>query len=209
LASPSTRLRRLLRTELAVGQKLDEPILDIDGRVLFPTGRELTQADLDNVNRRGGYVREAVAPDEPTESSEAEQQPADGNLKQDKELKKKASTIMTELSKQHVKGDTKGHERRKHARKNWQTVIKLILNEDTTSLTSQGREIEVTTQDISVGGFGFLYSRYLYPDTEVIAKFDCLPGKPMLRGVICDCHLIGGMQHRVGVRFTKVLRKDK
>ena len=203
VTTSSIRLRRLLRDEVAVGQTIQSPVMDIDGRTLFPAGRKLSETDIQNIAKRGGYVEDASSVDkEPTEQV-AEQPSAD-----EPSLKEDAQQIMQDLSMQHGSSKGKGSERREHVRRNWQTVINIIVEQQGCSLVSEGAQMQVVTQDISSGGFGFVTNRYMYAGTRVLATFDALPNKPTLRGVICDCHLIGGMQHRVGIRFTDIVKRS-
>jgi hypothetical protein len=62
------------------------------------------------------------------------------------------------------------------------------------------REVEVTTLDISRGGFSFMYPHFLHTDTTVSTRFDTLPDRPILTGTIKSCVYVAG-QHRVGVEF--------
>jgi len=64
----------------------------------------------------------------------------------------------------------------------------------------------VVTQDISRGGFSFLYSQYLPEGALIMATFDMLPGTPVIQGVVRSCQFLEGMKHRVGVAFESVRR---
>ncbi len=201
------QLRRLLRNEIALEVAFDEPIYDIDGRVLLPAGKKLTEQDVQMLQRRGGYLRQEspASPDDvPAANEPAPRLRLAGAAATDEPPTAAPEQVMAELSRQHHGGSTKGHEKRKHQRKQWHTVIRLVLEDP--KLVGNRRAIEVTTQDISVGGFAFIHSQYLYPGTIVRACFNNLPNQPWLKGIIRDCRLLGGIQHRIGVQFTEIVK---
>ena len=63
------------------------------------------------------------------------------------------------------------------------------------------REVQVKTLDISRGGFSFLHPHFLHADTLVSTRFDSLPDRPILTGIVKSCVYIGDGLHRVGVEF--------
>ena len=91
--------------------------------------------------------------------------------------------------------------RRQCERKPWTTNLTVWLEEMSEQQTAR-RELEVTTHDISRGGVCFVHGQYLEPGTLVRLRFDSLPDRPIVTGVVATCIYVGGKQHRVGVRFT-------
>ena len=57
--------------------------------------------------------------------------------------------------------------------------------------------------DISRRGFAFYYRQYVPLDTRVRAQFDSLPNCPRVAGVVRNCRLTRGTQHRIGVQFVQ------
>ncbi len=90
---------------------------------------------------------------------------------------------------------------RRHRRKVWKTKISVII-ENQSEKSVHRRRIAALTQDISIGGFSFLYRQYIPPGSIIHAHFDMLPMKPTLTGVVRSCVLLHGMEHRVGIQFT-------
>jgi len=70
------------------------------------------------------------------------------------------------------------------------------------SPTAPVRPANVATNNISEGGFGFIYDAHLRPGSIVRACFESLPGKPCIKGVVRCSVRICGTQHRIGVEFT-------
>ncbi|MCA9255494.1 MAG: PilZ domain-containing protein [Phycisphaerales bacterium] len=66
------------------------------------------------------------------------------------------------------------------------------------------REIDVTTHDLSIGGFSFIFNQYVHNGTVVIACIKALPQKPLVLCVVRNCVHVKGAMHRVGVNFEKV-----
>ena len=91
-------------------------------------------------------------------------------------------------------------EDRRYERKSWAVVLTLQIQEGSGTYSTQ-REVEVTTHDISVSGFAFVYRQFLHKGTYVAARFDMLPNRPTLTGVVRNCTLLEGAQHRIGVEF--------
>lgn len=71
------------------------------------------------------------------------------------------------------------------------------------SPTAPARPANVATNNISEGGFGFIYDGPLRAGARIRACFDSLPGKPCIMGVVRSSVRICGTQHRVGVEFVK------
>ncbi len=83
-------------------------------------------------------------------------------------------------------------------RRPWVTSLVLVLEDP----DGKPRTVEVTTHDISVGGFSFVYRQFLHAGTKIRAHFSILPGRPFLDGIVRNCMYVGGMHHRVGVQFN-------
>ena len=92
---------------------------------------------------------------------------------------------------------------RKHERKSWNAVITLVIEEMVEKELARHREIEVTTLDISAGGYAFMFKEFVNPGTVVRARFEGLPNKPILVGVVRNCVDVDATQHRVGVQFMQ------
>jgi len=96
---------------------------------------------------------------------------------------------------------------RAHERRKW-TVPLTVELEEVGQYGPASRTIEVSTVDVSRGGFAFVFRQYVFPGTVVRVQFDSLPKRPRLAGSVKSCNLIGGTQHRVGVQFDQAKRPD-
>ena len=65
------------------------------------------------------------------------------------------------------------------------------------------RDIEVTTRDLSTGGFSFVHNQFVHEGTIVITRIKGLPHQPTIMCVVRHCEHISGAKHRVGVRFER------
>jgi hypothetical protein len=63
------------------------------------------------------------------------------------------------------------------------------------------RTIRVATNNVSAGGFAFIFDANVEPGATVRAQFDSLPGKPCITGTVRSCVHLCGTQHRIGVEF--------
>ncbi len=97
--------------------------------------------------------------------------------------------------------DAGGSDNRRHERYAWTVPLSLTI-EETGDSGVDSREVVVTTHDISLGGFAFIARSYVHPGSVISARFDTLPGKPRLVGVVRNCIHLSGALHRVGVQFT-------
>ncbi|MEK6798173.1 MAG: PilZ domain-containing protein [Planctomycetota bacterium] len=95
---------------------------------------------------------------------------------------------------------------RRHERKPWTTTLTVWVK-DRSGAWNMPRKLTVATHDISPGGFSFFYQQFLHVNTLVSARFDGLPSKPVLLGVVANCTYLDG-QYRVGVRFVDVMSCD-
>jgi len=116
-----------------------------------------------------------------------------------------AKKIMAQLKKQHQMPES--GDGREHSRRPWNVVLKLEFELVQDDATLQ-QKAEVTTHDISQGGFSFIYNKDLPIGTRVKTCFDMLPNKPIVYGEIRGARHLYGMQYRVGVAFVDVSRKQ-
>jgi hypothetical protein len=63
------------------------------------------------------------------------------------------------------------------------------------------RTIRVATNNVSNGGYAFIFDAFVEPGSTVRAQFDSLPGKPCITGTVRSCVHLCGTQHRIGVEF--------
>ena len=177
--------------ELLLGQPLPGHVCDKNGRVLIRSGQVLTQEHLQFLGTKlitGVYGSEGwgVAED-PWGASPAT-----------------PASVMDELFRRHGGTETTANQRA-HERQQW-TVPLTVQLEERGQYGPTCRTIEVSTVDISRGGFAFVFRQYISPGTIVRVQFDSLRNRPRLEGKVRGCILIGGNQHRVGVKFTEAKR---
>lgn len=86
---------------------------------------------------------------------------------------------------------------RRAERHPWVTSLTVMLEET----PGKWRTVEVTSHDISTGGFSFVYRQFTHVGTNVRVNINCLPGRPILDGAVRSCVYIGGHHHRIGVQF--------
>ena len=63
------------------------------------------------------------------------------------------------------------------------------------------RTIRAATNNVSSGGYAFIFDSFVEPGSTVRAQFETLPGKPCITGVVRSCVHLCGTQHRIGVEF--------
>ncbi|MCC6580979.1 MAG: hypothetical protein IT440_11110 [Phycisphaeraceae bacterium] len=220
-------LKHLLRHELVLGQPLPGNVYDDAGRLLVPAGRVLKQGDLDLLSMAMLHVgpdwagpapqgvTESAAISPPTDlasrsaaSVSNKQAAANAAPPAVPKTTAKPRDVVGELSRQHRnENGTPDKNKRAHARHGWQVVLTLTI-EELSNGEHRRRQIEATTFDIAVAGFGFIFNQFIHPGTIVYARFDSLPNKPWLRGVVRNCFKLGGFQHRVGVQFLEVCNEQ-
>ena len=110
-----------------------------------------------------------------------------------------ATDVVDALLKQKARGES-GLAARRHVRKRWTVEIQVRI-EETVELHKTSRELRVTTQDLSRGGFSFLCRHFVYPGSQVWARITSLPGNPVLMGTVANCSYAGAGKHRVGVKL--------
>lgn len=110
-----------------------------------------------------------------------------------------AAAVVDALSRQQ-EAKEKGKESRRHARRRWVMPLDVII-EERTATGSHPRGIQVTTQDLSPGGFSFVSRHMIHPGTQLRVRFDLLPNRPTLRCVVRHCAHAVGAEHLIGVAF--------
>jgi len=90
---------------------------------------------------------------------------------------------------------------RRHQRQVWRARLSLTMLAGG-ALELQGRPVKVSTCDLSAQGFSFLYDAFVYPGTIVYTRFESLPGRPLMKGIVRHCTHVEGRRHRVGVEFV-------
>ncbi len=105
------------------------------------------------------------------------------------------------LFQRHGREDPVRNQRR-HPRMPWVASLTISVR-DRRDTWDTPRELKVTTQDISRGGFSFIFDQFLHKDTVICTQFDPLPGRPLLTGMVTSCFHLGGRQHRIGVQFVE------
>ena len=92
-----------------------------------------------------------------------------------------------------------GHRNKRTAeRQPWVTQLNLLIADP----LGKARALNVSSHDISTGGFSFIYKQFVHINTKVRVQFESLAGRPTLNGVVRSCIHVGGMHHRVGVQFA-------
>jgi len=95
---------------------------------------------------------------------------------------------------------------RKHERRSWCVVMTVEVDRQSHNGTFR-KSAQITTHDISRGGFSFIYHETIPENSKITGQLDMLPNKPVIHGVIRSCfHLIGN-QYKIGVQFADVARK--
>lgn len=176
--APESQLRPIARSELSLGQPLPGHLRDAQGKILIEAGETLTP----NKWKLLGIGEDTVfyvGDDCPAGYSPA----ADGSVAE-------ADTATAES------------EGRKHKRHNWKVNLRLELVEPGRGST-RNRTIDVTSQDISLGGFSFAAPMFVHVGTVVYTRLNSLEGQPVVKAVVRNCVHIEGRLHRVGVEFVK------
>jgi len=187
--SRAEELRRLEPSELVVGQVLRGHVRDAAGRILIPKGQVMSHEHLQHLAERGSQalyvasdwevkepaVPHAVQPVAPAELLEA--------------LKRKHGIRARE---------THGRRQRRYP---WRCQLRVSIQECSDGVV-QRRELMVETCDLSGGGFAFISKHFVHIGTVVYPRFECLPGRPVLKGIVRYCHHLEARCHRVGVEFV-------
>lgn len=96
---------------------------------------------------------------------------------------------------------------REHERRPWCVVMTIEINRQSNTGIFK-KSAQITTHDISRGGFSFIYHETIPEKSQITARFDMLPNKPIIHGTIRSCFHLLGNQYRVGVQFNDVARKQ-
>lgn len=110
--------------------------------------------------------------------------------------------IVIALLERETQGARSRHPRR-HERKRWNVELSIRI-EDTVGTAKAKRSVQVTTQDLSRGGYSFLCRHFVHPGTRVHARVTALPGEPVLTGIVANCVYARDGLHRVGVKLLSV-----
>ncbi len=175
----------IFQSSLSLGKVLPGNLYDEKAKLLIPKGTRLVQANLDCLNSAELHV--------------GEDWPREG----DSSHNANAHEILSQLAQAYKQPAKKSVNQRQHTRHQWKVVLTVELHETNGGNTSR-QELEVTTQDIAVGGFSFIYKRYINPGSLSYARFETLPNKPCLKAEVKNCVNLGGFQHRIGMQFLKV-----
>ena len=176
-------LREIKPGELVAGERLEDDLCDYTGRPLLHAGHRMTVEDLRRLPRRV-YVA-GRANDPPCET---------------------AAEIVGQVFSRLGQNQTATNQRRRERRR-WVVPLTIEIEQRGASdlIRSQAK---VTTQDISQGGFSFAHRQFVAIGSIVRVRFDILPTKPLLHGVVRNCVLVEGMRHRIGVEFVNEGEED-
>lgn len=182
-------LRRLEPGELWPGRFLPGHVRDGAGRILIRGGQVLTGEHLRHLTERGSAAVYG-GPEWDSERSKAEAD--DPGLS--------PTELLQALKRRHgVRGGQKPG--RRHTRYTWRCRMKLTIQECSDGLV-QRRQVTVETCDVSGSGFAFISQQFVHVGTIVFPRFECLPNRPVLKGVVRYCHHLEARRHRVGVEFV-------
>ena len=178
-------LRRIEPHELVAGRPLPGDLRDAQGNIILPAGRILQPPHLQDLE--GPVITDLYAgPDWDGDTGRTCDSPA---------------AVVDEIF--HRFGEkTPTTNQRAQQRHAWSVPLTVVIEEGGKHGTIR-REIEVTTADISRRGFAFYYRQYISLNTRVRAQFDSLPNRPRVAGVVRNCRLTRGTQHRIGVQFVQ------
>jgi hypothetical protein len=185
----TVELRRLDRSGLQLGQPLPGAVRDHRGRIILPAGHVLSATDLADLSTRAPLGIYA--------GPEWTRPPLANTLM--------SGEIVDALRRQQIADNKRV---RQHQRHNWVTQLTVEL-EEKSELSVRRREVRVMTCDVSAGGFSFIYRRYVHLGTCVRVRFDSLPSRPRMIGVVRNCRHMNGTTHRVGVEFVDALRHKR
>lgn len=193
--APVGALRRLQHGELVLGSPLPGHVRDDSGRVLIRKGQRLTDLHLQLLQERqahGVYADETWAPPSTIEDLDIPMASPD--------------ELVHALQRRSGARKFAGRYRRHH-RHAWQARMRLTLEQRSKGLVFR-REMSVTTRDISASGFSFLCRQYVHLDTLVYARFEALPGRPLMKAVVRNCEYVSPQMHRVGAEFIDLQPSD-
>lgn len=175
-------MRSLTTNTLSIGKPLKSHLRDRDGKVMVQAGTVLDRATV------------AVLPHTVfIDNGEGEIQTPSGAEGQ--------GFLRSDRNRQ-------APNERRYERQPWTATITVTIDRQTLRGATQ-HALRVVAQDISRGGFSFIYRQFISPGSKVSIKLDMLPGEPVINGTVKSCVLIGGMEHRVGVAFDPVSKAEK
>lgn len=183
-------LRRIDIGQLSCGTKLLGHLCGREGRILIRAGQVLSDDHFALLSRRGSSAV-YVGDDWPWDPGDLPNEFAD------------PAEIMEALHRRRMARP--GAQARRCLRHVWTVTLKLTIEEHSSEGYRQ-REIQVTTTDLSMSGFAFVYHQYVHPGTALQVCFHSLPDWPTVTAVVRNCVHIAAREHRVGVEFTKVAR---
>jgi hypothetical protein len=184
-------LRRLHPEELELGAVLRGHIRDGSGRILLRKGQRLTVERMNLLLARRAGIAVYVSDD--WHAATPKQQQADNRAVSPQEL--------TEALKRRTRWGRGRMTGRRHERYDLRMRLTLTIQEPSLG-GGYRREIVVNTCNVSAGGFAFIAQRFVCPGTVVYACFEALPNRPTIKGVVRNCLLIRGTEHRVGAEFV-------
>ncbi len=93
--------------------------------------------------------------------------------------------------------------KRRHERRDWTVRLQLTIEQQRGC--KLGRiEARVTTKDLSRSGFSFIYRQYIPEGSFITMRVNSVPDGPTLYGEVRRCAHMAGMDHLIGVEFTKL-----
>jgi hypothetical protein len=98
-------------------------------------------------------------------------------------------------------------DQRRYKRNRWETTIGLKVEERGDG-NSVCRYWSVRTRDLSRAGFSFIFTRRLAKDSIVHTRFDELPRRPRIMGVVRNCLPLKDGTFRVGIEFIAAARGE-
>jgi hypothetical protein len=193
----AARLRQIDPDRLVPGERLPGHVRDAAGRILIRRGQVLTTEHLQQLAERGTcglYGTSDWDPDAPPPVEDPVVTITPDELVQ--ALKRKHGVRTGE------------HPGRRHRRHVWRCQLRVLVQECSDGLV-QRREVTVDTCDVSSGGFAFISRQFVHVGTIVYPRFDCLPNRPRMKGIVRYCHHLEAQRHRVGVEFVPLEPDDK
>ncbi len=179
-------LRFLSWTELVIGRRLPGHIRNSAGKILLRRGNVLMPEQLESLRQREEWAVYGGPDWPPRGAGSQENEPDPAEVIQALRLRR---------------GPKKRLRVRTGRRHPWCIPLTLEIEEVRPGGTRR-RHVEVTTHDICTGGFAFIFNQFVHPETIVRARFESLPTRPYLTGVVRNCVHLSGTQHRVGVEFV-------
>ncbi len=182
-------LRRLKGDDLIIGGVLRGHLRDRTGRILIRRGQRLSEDHvrlLAERETRGVYGGSDWPPAEDSDGTRATASPEE---------------LMFALNRRFRSRQDTGRVRR-YARHPWRMRLKITLQENCDGVVYR-LELMVTTCDVSANGFSFICKRFVHPAVILYSRFDTLPNRPVVKGIVRNCVYLESRDHRVGVEFLE------